>query len=234
MINLLISTNKLDIIKKLTNSITNYENVRIAKIATNEYELFDILENNNIDLVFLDIAVFDTKIKDFLGFISQKKDIYKNSIILYTDERTKVSQFIDTGIIKDYILKNYREDKIVEKINYLIKNRDLFLKRKEIINELTSIKYNIQYKGTNYLIDTILHMYMNKELMFCDLQNSVYPIIARKHKKTVNTIRCNIRHSTTCMYCDCDIEILKKYFGLLDDDPPTVKEVIYTVLEKIS
>ena len=132
------------------------------------------------------------------------------------------------------ILKDYSDDKVINKLNNLIENRDLFLKRKEIITELTSIKYNIQYKGTNYLIDTILQMYINKDLMFHDLQNSVYPIVARKHKKTVNTIRCNIRHATTCMYCDCDIERLQKYFGLLDDDPPTVKEVIYTVLEKIS
>ena len=123
---------------------------------------------------------------------------------------------------------------MIKKLNHLINNKNIELKRKQIVRELTSIKYSIKYKGTVYLIDTILQLCLNDNLLFNNLQNSVYPIVAKKHKKSVNTIRCNIRHATTCMYCDCNIDILKTYFGLIDDNPPTVKEVIYTVLEKIN
>lgn len=35
------------------------------------------------------------------------------------------------------------------------------------------------------------------------------------------------------MYNDCESKRLQKYFGLSDDEKPTVKEVIYTVLDKI-
>lgn len=58
MVNILIATNDMKIVKKLTNEILvdNYD-VRIAKISTNEDETINILNNANIDVVFLDLKI---------------------------------------------------------------------------------------------------------------------------------------------------------------------------------
>ena len=53
MVNILIATNDMKIVKKLTNEILvdNYD-VRIAKISTNEDETINILNNANIYTIF--------------------------------------------------------------------------------------------------------------------------------------------------------------------------------------
>ena len=76
-------------------------------------------------------------------------------------------------------------------------------------------------------------MYINKDIIFHDLKNDVYPVISRRYKKSVNTIRCDIRRATTCMYYECDVNRLRDYFGVSGSQNPTVKEVIYTILSKI-
>jgi len=102
-----------------------------------------------------------------------------------------------------------------------VEKKDVEVKRKAIIKELEYISYNTDYKGTNYLIDTILQVYRNKNLIMENLQKDVYPIISDIYKKSVNTIRCNIRRATECMYCECDIKKLNEYFGIIDDERPS-------------
>lgn len=58
MVNILIATNDINIIKKLTNEIiTNNYDIRIAKICNSNDETIDILNNTNIDIIFLDLKM---------------------------------------------------------------------------------------------------------------------------------------------------------------------------------
>ena len=237
MVNILIATNDMKIVKKLTNEILvdNYD-VRIAKISTNEDETINILNNANIDVVFLDLKMIKNSVNEMLDKLSDyKKEKYKNSIIIISDIFRPIEQIYKNDMIVDYILEKSSKDEIIYKVNRAIANKDVEVKRRAIIKELEDIRYNLEYKGTNYLIDTILQVYQNRKLMLINnLQSDIYPIIANMYNKSINTIRCNIRHATDCMYYENKKKKLNEYFGLVDDEKPTTKDVIYTVLNKIS
>ncbi len=105
--------------------------------------------------------------------------------------------------------------------------------RKNILREINYLGYNISYKGTSYLREYIELITCNKEKDFSNLKEKVYPIIAKRNNTTIHNIKCNINKATEQMYCECDREVLKKYFGFNDDTKPTVKRVIYTIFNKI-
>lgn len=235
MIKVLIASNNIDLIKKLVNDIMKYyKNIRIEKITTDDNETIHALNNENIDIAFFDIKTLTDVDKILSVLKDNKKHKYKNSIIIISQKFEQIENVLKNDMIVDYIIENSTKDEIIYKVNQLISNKDIEGKREQIIKELEYIRYNVEYKGTNYLIDAILQAYMNKNPMLENLQKEIYPIIADKYNKSINTIRCNIRHATECMYYECDIKRLKEYFRLIDDEKPTTKEVIYTVLNKIS
>ncbi len=236
MVNILIATNDINIIKRLTNEIiTNNHDIRIAKISNSNQETIDMLNNTNIDIMFLDLKMVENNLNVIVEKLNDnKKEKYKDSIIIMSETFNKIEDITRNCMVGGYILQEADIDEVIYKVNKVVEKKDVEVKRKAIIKELEYISYNTDYKGTNYLIDTILQVYRNKNLIMEDLQKDVYPIISDIYKKSVNTIRCNIRRATECMYCECDIKKLNEYFGIIDDERPSTKDVIYTVLSKIS
>lgn len=231
MINILITTNNIVLLKKVVNRIYANNNL---KIATNIGETIQILENRNIDIIFLDVKLLnEDSYKLFQNLDVNKRKKYKNSIVLISDIHKISTKGSDSAKLIEYPLLYLNQNHVIYKLNKLIKSKDVERKRKKIVQELDYIQYNLDYKGTNYLIDTILYMHINKNLVLDNLQKDVYPIVANKYNKTVNTVKCNIRYATDSMYCECDSNRIKEYFGFIEEKKPTVKEVIYRILDKI-
>lgn len=62
----------------------------------------------------------------------------------------------------------------------------------------------------------------------------IYFIIALRHKKTSHNIKCNINNATTIMNCDCQKDIIMKYFNFSNTKTEVKpKQVIETILKKI-
>ena len=123
--------------------------------------------------------------------------------------------------------------KVLDKIVNLITHIDIDIKKNKIIDELSSIGYQFKYQGTHYLVDTILYVGKNKNNLVENLQTKVYPVIAEKYHKSPWNIKSSINKATECMYYECDSTKLENYFKFHDDTKPTVKEVIFTVINRI-
>ncbi len=235
MVNMLIADRDVLKLKKLINEVvTKNKNIRIEKIAMNEKETIDILNNENIDVALVDLNIIRNNRDTIFDMIKiEKQDKYRDSIILTTRNLKEVQKYIGNKMIFDYSAKDDDNNEILYKINRMIISKDLEIKRKSIINELRYIGYNIEHIGTKYLVDAILQIYLNREAMLDNLQKDVYPIISKIHNKPIHNIKCDITRATECMYYECDSERLKRYFGFYDDKKPTAKTVIFTVLNKI-
>jgi len=114
----------------------------------------------------------------------------------------------------------------------LLKN-SITEKKRRIAEELEEVGYSFKYKGTQYIMEAILEL-RNKDLISIgNLQTTLYPLIAKKYKKTVHNIKNCIITATDNMYCECDIEKLKSYFHLCEDEKPSIKRIIYTIASRV-
>lgn len=211
MVKAIAITNNLSFMKKLSREINAHHlGIRIVDIVSNKSELSYVLSSLKPDIIFLDKPMKKNLSQDFL--IKYRKIITELVV-------GKSLYLIDKKALKD--------------LKQIIELRDFAKKKVKVIKELESIGYKFKYKGTHYLVDTILHMYANQDSMIDNLQSSIYPIIAAKYKKTVYNIKSSIDKATDCMYCDCDSCVLQNYFKFFDDTKPTVKEVVYTVMNRL-
>lgn len=107
-------------------------------------------------------------------------------------------------------------------------------KRSKIMKELESINFNLDYVGPKYLADVILEAEKYNKMKLPSLQNKIYPIIAKKYKVSANNVKNCINYAVNDMYYQCDAEKLKKYFNLIEDEKPSIKRIISTVLNKLN
>ena len=203
--------------------------VRFNKKLTNEIRL----RNLTINVVALSTTNFETE--------RVLKDFYPDVILL----DTKAKKFYDVDFFDKYghivVELSYSKygdmfsNKILDTIAMMTKDSDFERSRRKIAKELEYIGYEFKYKGTHYLLDTIYELYwQNTNTMTDNLQTGIYPIIAKKYDKTVYNIKSSIGKATDCMYYDCDMDKLVKYFHLSYDTKPTPKQVVFTVINKLS
>lgn len=235
MLNLLIAENDIYNKEKLINDVLYYINdIRLVKITSNEEDTLDVLNNYKIDIVILNYKILNDGIDNFYNKLKTNlRKKYKESIIVIFSNKNIIKELKDNELIVDYYLENLNKKELIYKINQIVNRKNLGIKKEEIIKELKYIGYHIQYKGTLYLTESILYIYKEGMQTERNLEGNVYPIIASLYNKSVNNVKCNIRRATDCMYSDCEMKKLQKYFGLVDDEKPTAKEVIFTVLNKI-
>ncbi len=130
--------------------------------------------------------------------------------------------------------KNVHSPRSINDMDNILSVYRLDNKRNIVVNELESIGYNPKYRGTKYLVDTILEIYKNTDVRLDSLQSDFYPIVAKKYNKSVQNIKNCIKTATNSMYLECDIEKLKSYFNLYEDKKPTVRQVVFTIINHIS
>lgn len=238
MFNILFVSNDIYYYKKLINFLvnSNLQEIRLINFVSNEQDSLDIINSVDLDIILLDINL--TNLSSLLSRISdvQRKKL-KFSIIVISDAKTNIH--INNSMIYTYIDKDTNFDNIIKSINNLIIQKGLshysheIIIREKIRVELKYIGYNLSYNGSRYLEETIFELYKNKESYVDNLSKDIYPIIAKKYDKSVNTIKCNIIRATDIMYCECNIERLKSYFKFYADSKPKPKLVAFTILNKL-
>ena len=136
--------------------------------------------------------------------------------------------------------------KIANNINYISLDNLIYLKqfifesmnsskirentRIKILDELVKLGFNIKHNGTKYIVDAILILKFNYNT---NNIKDVYAIISDKYNTTENNIKSNILKSINYMYYETEYSNLKSYFSLNNNEKPTPKQVILTILKNI-
>ncbi len=236
MFKLLVVEDNIKQSKQIINYISqNDDDTKLYCIAYNYQEAIDIIKNKDIDIILLDLNLPDTSGIEIIKYIEKNKiNKYYNSIFVVSGRYDLITVVQKSPYVFSYITKPYSLNNILENLKSIIKlkkSKDILQK---INNELKKLHYNFSYNGTRYLAETIYEIYKRDNENSDNLKKYIYPIIADKHKKTINTICGNIKQATNSMYFDCDEETLKKYFNYSYCTKPKVKEIIFTVLNNIT
>lgn len=236
MLNVLIVEDNVQESKQIINYISqNNKELKLYCMAYNYKEAIKTIKDGNIDIILLDLGLPDISGNEIIEYIIENKlEKYYNSILIISGRIDLISSIPKNHYVFSYITKPYSLDNIQKKLESIIKYKNQKNIIKKINTELNKLHYNFSYNGTRYLAETILEIYNRKNENIGNLNKNIYPIIALKHKKTVNTICGNIKQATNLMYFDCDEETLKKYFNYSHCTKPKVKEVIFAILNNIS
>lgn len=239
MVNVLVIEDNFYYSKNLINAISDSNSLmRLYKICTDGKEAISIIKNesNKIDIILLDLQLPSYNGIDILKYIQSNNLIkYKNSIIVISSHVNLITQIRNNPYLYTYIDKISGFDNVLSKINKLIEIKKLEKDSLEhrICKELETINYNFSYMGTKYLLETILLLYKEKNWEDIKLEKKIYPILSKKHHKTVNNIKTNIINATELMYCSNDSNMINKYFRFYDNEKPTPKLVISTIIDKL-
>ncbi len=221
--------------KQIINYIFKHnEDIRLYHIAYTYNEAINIIKKQAVDIILLDLKLPDISGTEIIKFIQENNITkYMNSILIISAERELFFKISNSPYIFSYIPKPCKLEEIQKNVDLLVQAKtDNYILNK-INNELTSLHYNFSYNGTRYLAETIFELYKQQKEFKDNLERDIYPIIARRHNKTVNTIHGNIKHATKYMYLDCQESIINQYFNYTYYTKPKLKEIIFTILNKI-
>lgn len=239
MVNILVVEDNFYYSKSLINILADTNpKMRLYKISTDGKEALDMLKDqeNTIDIVLLDLKLPHYNGIEILNYIETNNLIkYKNSIIVISGEVELLMQIRNNPYLYSYIDKMSGLDNALKEINKLIevKEQEKSSIEYKICEELRKLHYNFLYIGTKYLEEYILLMYNKNNWENIKLEKDIYTILSKKYKKTVNNIKTNIINATDLMYYDCESNTLNEYFKIYDNEKPTPKVVISTIINNL-
>ena len=173
MINTLIVDDNLVYVKNILNTaINDFDEVRVTHIATTVIEAFNILENNSIDLVFLDLKLPDNNGIEIIKKVKSINCVKEPEIIIISEDKQLMNKVISDYKIYNIISKLEKDDILHRKIEEIIRN--IYISNNKgnirafISNELEKIGYNWKYKGTHYILEAIIYIYQSNNMDLLD------------------------------------------------------------------
>lgn len=240
MVNILIADDNIYYAKTLMDIINNsMKGIRVVNITIDGQETRDRLNKaNDIDIVLLDLKMpIISGIEIIKNLPEDKKDYYKNSIIVISGETEMIEKIRDESVVYSYIHKMSSMTDILEKVNELVrykeKQKNRYQVKEAIKEELQELNYNFSHKGTVYLVDAIYLIYTKEIEDELNLKKNVYPILSKKYNRPIYSIKSDIVKATNFMDIACNKNKKNEYFSFYDNTKPTVKVVIYTILNNI-
>ena len=199
--------------------------------SNNIYLIKNILDSLNTQFSFSVI----TNLEDLSTLNSKIDIIFLDSQLDLKTQNVMLSKYKDTIVfVQKEDFKNTKENPLLlNKFQNFSSFRKRNLIRHEVIQKLKYLGYNFKHKGSNYIVDAILESINIEDDSKNNLEKNIYPIIAKKYKKTVSNIKGNIYTATEHMYYESDANTLKNFFHSSYDIKPSPKEVIFTIINSL-
>lgn len=164
----------------------------------------------------------------------EKKKKYTNSCIVISGKMEYIQKLRKNQMIYSILQKSIDFEKIIEKINELVNQKQIENDEKEleekIKEELLYLGYDISHKGTIYLIKTLKYISKLQEKEIENLKKDVYPYISKISNTSIHNVKCSIARATECMYYNCEHRRLQEYFKFQEARKPNIKTIIQTIL----
>lgn len=173
--------------KELRYFIENKSGIEVVSEFINGIEVLDFIQENKIDVIFLDINIFYFDGMLFVKILNQFKLRFKIVFIIVYESYVVDVFFLD---VFDYILKLYFEERIIFMLNKLEKsemsdielfnvNSNLYKYKKEVVNqEIEEIIYKISFwKGDKLVvidIDDIYYCEVNERQIFIYIEKEKF------------------------------------------------------------
>lgn len=240
MYNILIVEDEIIQAQFLINSIAKeISEARIYGIASTGLDALNTIKEEIVDIILLDLKLPDISGKEIIDFVSKNNlEKYKNSIIIVTSDMNLLSEVIKSTYVFAYNSKIYGSTPIVKNIKQLIAEKNITTQEailtRKINNELSKLNYNFTYIGVRYLSECIFECYYRTNKYDINLNKDIYPILAKKHQKSIASIKTNIALATSTMYFDIKESTLSNYLGYNVICKPKPKDIILRILENIS
>lgn len=199
MIRILIIDDDLNYSKNILNYVINkFENLQLIYIATTYQESIEKISNSHIDLILLSLDFSNSyKIIEKIKYLNIIK---KPRIVALSQNIELINKIGNNNQMCETIYKLESFETICRKIEKVIYDMDYdnSIKIKKFISsELLNMGYNIKYKGTQYILESIIYIYENNNPDLLDnLEQYVYKNISSKHNKSINNIKTNIIKAT--------------------------------------
>lgn len=209
MIKILVIEENVYQAKQIINYLSqNNSNIKLYGIAYSGQEAIELIRKQGADIILIDLKLIEINGVDIIKQIERENlTKYKKSIIIISGEYNRIEEIKNSEYVYSFFLKPLNFELLEKDINIIennVRKENMEAIKNKINKELEKLNFKFMYKGTKYLADIILIMYMSKEEEKDCLSQTVYPILATKYKKTENTIYGNIKQSINCMFYDCD------------------------------
>lgn len=242
MVNLLIVEDDIIQFKHLINIISsNIEDIRLYNMSITGKEAIKIIDNENIDIIILDLNLPEMSGIEILSYIADNNiEKYENSIIVVSGDLNLINQLPLNSYIYLYsiIQKPVFYEDLVQKISEIVTNKTIIKKedivKSKINQELEYLKFNFSHNGTRYLAETIFELYKNRTGYLDNFKRDIFPVLAKRHNKTVNTIEGNIKQAINYMFFNCNENVLKDYFHYSYIMKPKLKEISFIIFNKLA
>ncbi len=234
MINLLILSNSLETVQKITNKIVSHlESVRIVGIVNTISDMKDIIMEHEPDLIITTNNRIFNLLKEHFVFFYPGVILISKVVPEVEDEKEGLKY--DNALIIDYHT-NFKN--ILEQTELFIKDNLTISKKSKAIKTLSYIGFDFKWSGTNYLLDCILYVNSYKGSCSYDtLYYDVYPIIAKMNNTTTNVVKWGIERAIKYVYStngSDTYERIFKYTGVEYPNKITAKFIITFISNKLT
>ena len=205
VVKILIISKNINYLKEIINALSVL-NCYTINIALDTTDFLKMTHEKHFDFLICNISEDFEKLDNYMNCVSNK-----TNIILVRDTVSQKKYRITTF---NHKIVNFSE---LESVVTLIKNckNDSMnnIIYNEVLKELLYIGFDFKYKGTSYLLQSIVYVLSNRDLQLLNnLEKDLYPVIAKLNNTNINNVKTNITKATNWCYQYNRNENYTKYF----------------------
>jgi DNA-binding LytR/AlgR family response regulator len=165
----------------LADNISKVPNFNLLATCADAFEATRILQENKIDLMFIDIQMPGLTGLQFIKTLAQKP-----MIILITAYKQYALDSYDLDVV-DYLVKPVSIDRFLKACNKATELHQLKMNNKPAVNPVTSDHFfiNVDYSLLKIFFNDILYIESLRDYVKVHLKSTNKPIVARMNLKTL-------------------------------------------------